>query len=102
MSSVIHVDIDHIAKLARLSLIPEEKESLAREVDSIAGFLSEIQHVVIPEGVITLSEHRNVFAPDAVTETSGSHTKQLIADSAPKSVGDYLSVPQVITAGKHS
>jgi aspartyl/glutamyl-tRNA(Asn/Gln) amidotransferase C subunit len=101
LQPTVHIDIDHIAKLARLALAPEEKERLALELDSIATCMSEIQDVDTSEVAMAASLHRNVWVPDVVTEASGAQTRVLI-DAAPQSSGDFLVVPQVITAGKHS
>jgi aspartyl-tRNA(Asn)/glutamyl-tRNA(Gln) amidotransferase subunit C len=98
----VHIDIDHLAKLSRLELDPGEKAELASQLDSIAAFMSDIQSVDTSSVAMAASLHRNVFVPDEVTEASGAKTAQLIAQSAPQSSGDFLTVPQVITAGKHS
>jgi aspartyl-tRNA(Asn)/glutamyl-tRNA(Gln) amidotransferase subunit C len=100
-SSPVHIDIDHIAKLARLALDPEEKAGLANQLDSIAGFMSEISDVDTSNVAMVTSGHRNVFVADVATEESGAKTRILV-DSAPHHTGDFVTVPQVITAGKHS
>lgn len=98
----VHIDIDHIATLSRLELDPAEKADLATQLDSIATFMADVQSVDTSSVAMAPSAHRNIFVPDVATEVSGVKTKQLIAQSAPQSSGDFLTVPQVITAGKHS
>lgn len=97
----LHIDIDHIAELGRLALSDEEKKLLTGQLDSIAVFMSDVQSVDTSEITLTPSLHRNIFAPDVVTEESGSATALLVR-AAPDSVGEYVTVPQVITAGKHT
>lgn len=101
MTQQVHIDIDHIAKLARLALDPEEKAGLAKQLDSIAGFMSEIQDVDTSSIEMAASPHRNVWVSDVATEESGAKTRTLVA-AAPQHSGDFVVVPQVITAGKHS
>jgi aspartyl-tRNA(Asn)/glutamyl-tRNA(Gln) amidotransferase subunit C len=99
--SQITVDVASIAALARLSLSPEEIASLQQEVTAILGFVEEIQSVATGALVPKAGELRNVLREDVATIETGSYTETLLK-AAPHRKGDYVSVKQVISGGKHA
>jgi aspartyl-tRNA(Asn)/glutamyl-tRNA(Gln) amidotransferase subunit C len=95
------VDVAAIAALARLALSPEEVASLQQEVTSILSFVEEIQGVATGELIPKAGELRNVLREDVATIETGSYTETLLK-AAPNRRGDYVSVKQVISGGKHA
>ena len=94
MSKITKEEIEHLAKLSRIELSSGEAENLAKEVDSILGYVGQIKEVKgnIEREVPTL---RNVMREDVVTNTPGEHTGRLL-DGVPSREGNYLKVKKIL------
>lgn len=88
-------DIEKLAELSRIAVSGEELDILKHDLESILGYVSEIQAVSedVPERIA--GELRNVMRDDANPHESGTYTKDLLA-AAPRTDGDYISVKQVL------
>ena len=88
-------DIEKLAELSRIAVSGEELDILKHDLESILGYVSEIQSVSedMPERIA--GELRNVMRDDANPHESGAYTKDLLA-AAPRTDGDYISVKQVL------
>jgi aspartyl-tRNA(Asn)/glutamyl-tRNA(Gln) amidotransferase subunit C len=86
-------DLDNLSQLARISVHPEEKQKMLHDMQSILGYVSEINAV---SGSVERekSELRNIFRDDVVTHDTGSHTKAVLAE-APATEDGYVKVNQV-------
>lgn len=87
-------DLDNLSKLARITITEEEKPKMLLDIQSILGYVSEINTV---EEVAVRGEEEffNVVREDVVTNQSGSLSKDLLAE-APEAVNDYVKVKQVL------
>ena len=87
-------EIEHLAKLSRIELLPNEAENLSKEVDSILDYVGQINEV---SGDIkrTVPKLRNVMREDVVTNTSGEYTEKLL-NNAPSREGNYLKVKKIL------
>jgi len=88
-------EVQHIAKLAKLSFPPEELEKMARELDAIVGFVEQLKEVNV-EGVPPTShvlDLSNVFRED---EVQSALPVEQVLQNAPARKQDYFSVPKVI------
>ena len=89
-------DIEKLAELSRIAISPEEKESFRKDMDSILGYVDQVQKVSA-----NLSEEkkaglvRNVMREDSNPHESGIHTETLIS-AAPKRQGNYLKVKKIL------
>jgi aspartyl-tRNA(Asn)/glutamyl-tRNA(Gln) amidotransferase subunit C len=88
-------DIEKLAQLARLNIPDNEKESLRKEVDSILGYVGEIQKISgsdigTPSGTI-----KNVMRNDGEPHISGEFTEELIA-SAPRRQDNFVKVKKIL------
>lgn len=88
-------DIEKLAKLSRIKLSEAEKESLRKEIDSILGYVAEIQGVLIKTGDFDKPDRRNVFREDGNPHESGKYTEQLLAE-APQKDGGYFRVKKIL------
>jgi aspartyl/glutamyl-tRNA(Asn/Gln) amidotransferase C subunit len=92
------VDVQALAKLARLEVSDEELSKLEKEIPAILGFVEAIQKVttdITPPS----PEHHNVMRDDANPHETGLHTRTLI-DAAPAQKDDQVVVKQVISRKK--
>ena len=87
-------DLEKLALLSRITLKEEEKAKMLIDMQSILGFVSEINSVKIEERAPSY-ELYNVVRDDIVTRESGALTEALLAN-APEREGDYVKVTQVL------
>lgn len=87
-------DIKHLASLARIEVTDKEAEDLTKEVDSILGYVGQIQSV---SGDIEqkIPELHNVMREDLVTNKPKEYTENLLKN-APSREGDYLKVKKIL------
>lgn len=84
-------DVEKLAKLARIAITDEEKAQFGKEIESILGYVSEIQEVA-KEGKQVISI-KNVMREDEAINTD---PKNLI-ESAPHSEGDFITVKKILS-----
>lgn len=87
-------DLDNLSKLARITISQEEKPKMLQDIQSILGYVSEINEVT---DEVTRGEEMfyNVVREDVITREPGSHTKEVLRE-APEVEGDYVKVKQVL------
>lgn len=92
---ITNEDIDALAKLSQIELVPGEREALAGEIESIISYISEVTAVAtdLPEHVV--GKVHNVLREDVNPHESGLHTETLLA-AAPKWKGDYFLVKKIL------
>jgi aspartyl-tRNA(Asn)/glutamyl-tRNA(Gln) amidotransferase subunit C len=89
------MDIDKVARLARLDLSREEKEVFGKQLDQILEYMEQLNRVdttgVEPTShAIPIS---NVFRED---ETKPSFPRDEVLGIAPAEEGGYFEVPKII------
>ena len=89
------INLDHIAKLAKLRLTEAEKELLGRQLPSIVEYVAKLQEVdtsgIDPKAYLT--DATNVFRSDEPTTVQAERDAAVAA--FPKSAGDALEVPGI-------
>jgi aspartyl-tRNA(Asn)/glutamyl-tRNA(Gln) amidotransferase subunit C len=88
-------DIEKLATLGRLKINDTEKESLRKDIDSILGYVGEIQKVDIGDASTKVELVRNVMREDGNAHQSGKYTEALLS-SAPDREGDYVKVKKIL------
>lgn len=84
-------EIEKLAKLARISITDEEKAQFGKEIESILGYVSEIQKVA-KEGERTISI-KNVMREDIPVTTDPKN----LLESAPHTEGDFIAVKKILS-----
>jgi aspartyl-tRNA(Asn)/glutamyl-tRNA(Gln) amidotransferase subunit C len=88
-------DIEHLATLARIAVSEDEKESFALQIDSVLGYVSELNKVVtLEESTPKAGELRNVMREDEAPYAGGEFTAAIIANAPYKEDG-YVKVGQI-------
>lgn len=89
------LQVEHIARLARLRLSPQETAKFSRELAVIVSYFEQLQ--AVDTSAVTLHQQNvpaaNVFREDMVVE---SLPRDKALANAPKSNGEYFLVPKVI------
>jgi aspartyl-tRNA(Asn)/glutamyl-tRNA(Gln) amidotransferase subunit C len=88
-------DIENLADLARIRLSDEEKENLAKDVDSILAYVDQIKAAPIGDFKPEPGAVKNVMREDVAVQTSVEDRKRLL-DEAPKREGDYVAVKKIL------
>lgn len=89
-------DIEKLAKLSRIKLTDEEKESLLKEIDPILGYVAQLKEVVSDiDDEKKAGEHRNVVREDFVLNESGFVTEEIVKNM-PDSKNNYLKVKKIL------
>ena len=89
-------DIQHIADLARLALLPEEEERFESQLSSILEYVSQLQEVDTSddEYQYQVAGLKNSMDQDEVRE-SDQDTRMRILAAFPERAGDLLRVKGV-------
>ena len=100
MLSIIHmsavtIDVDYIAKLARLDLTTEEKDKFQRQLGDILTYIDALDEVNVDGVDITMhpSPSFDRLREDEAENTLGA--ADVIAN-APESAQDMIRVPKVV------
>ncbi|MEI6528556.1 MAG: Asp-tRNA(Asn)/Glu-tRNA(Gln) amidotransferase subunit GatC [bacterium] len=89
-------DIEKLAQLSRIDLTDEQKQTYLKEIGSILGYVDQIKNAIAKSGEEReIGDLRNVARPDAVTNDSGSNTKEIV-EEFPQKEGDYLKVKKIL------
>ncbi len=88
--------MEKLAKLARIELSGDETDSFVKEIDSIIGYVDQIQSVgtTTPQATTTHSQ-TNVMREDVHPHETGFYTKDII-DGAPDKEGNYIKVKKIL------
>lgn len=86
-------DVENLAQLARLELTEEEKKELLSDMDSILGYVKQIEEVKIGE-VEPEYNLRNVWREDEIVPREFS--KELISEQFPNSQDGFLKVKKIL------
>jgi len=92
----VNFDINKVAKLARLTLAPEEGAKLTRNLSTILDYVKNLekldtQNVDPTSHVLNLE---NVYRPD---EAKKSLTRDKVLKHAPASDGFFFKVPKTVS-----
>ncbi len=92
--SFTELDLDNLSKLARIDILPDEKQKMLVDMQAILGYISEINEV---EGELLRGKEDvvNVVREDVVTHLTGSNTAAILGE-APSVKDGYVKVEQVL------
>ncbi len=89
-------DVENLMVLARLDIDAEERDALAIELDSVLGYVSEIQEAMTEEEPIPEAGFlRNVMREDGVPHAGGQYTDAILANM-PDTQDGFLKVKQIL------
>jgi aspartyl-tRNA(Asn)/glutamyl-tRNA(Gln) amidotransferase subunit C len=91
-------EIEKLGDLARIKLSEEEKKGLKTDIESILGYVSEIQKVSSDLERDTTSQKDeliNVMREDTEPHESGLYTEKIL-ENAPERKGDYVKVKKIL------
>lgn len=88
--------VDHIAHLARLEFIGDDKKEIKKDMEKIITFMDQLNTVDTDgvEPLIFMSDSVNVLREDIAQITI---SKEQALKNAPKKDSDYFRIPKVLT-----
>jgi len=86
-------DVENLAELARLELSPEEKEAMLKDMDSILGYVKQVEELKIPDTKENYSLY-NVWREDKMVPKEFS--SELIVEQFPASKDGFLKVKKIL------
>lgn len=87
--------IEHLAKLAKIELTEEEKESLVNDLNRILEYVKQITDLNLEnEPLISAGLWQNDFREDEVF--IDENVRQEIIKNFPEKEGNYLRIPPVL------
>jgi aspartyl-tRNA(Asn)/glutamyl-tRNA(Gln) amidotransferase subunit C len=94
----VEIDIDHVARLARLDLTKDERERLREQLGAILEHAAKVGEVATEDvpptaRAIPLSD---VYRPDEVGVPVGSIPREAALSNAPEREDDRFKVPRVV------
>ncbi len=85
--------VNYLANLARLDIPENEKESIAKDLNNIIGFVDQIQKVEIDSTITKNDDKVNVFRDDIVLPLAAHYD---LVEAAPEHKDGFVKVPKVI------
>jgi aspartyl-tRNA(Asn)/glutamyl-tRNA(Gln) amidotransferase subunit C len=94
----VEIDVDHVARLARLDLTPEERERLRAQLGAILEHAAKIGEVATDEVPPTAwaVPRANVFRPDEPGDPVGSMPRDDVLANAPEREDARFRVPRIV------
>ncbi len=95
MATISRAEAEHLARLARLDLAPEELDQLAGQLDAIAGYVARVAEVAADD--IPPTSHSvpvtNIFRDDVLRP---GLTPQAALAAAPDTEDGRFRVPRIL------
>ncbi len=88
-------DVEHVARLARLSLNPDDLKTMTGQMDAILGYVDKLNELDTSgiEPMAHAVPMSNAFREDEIIEPIG--VEQAL-QNAPQQAGNYFKVPKII------
>ncbi|MFO7952036.1 MAG: Asp-tRNA(Asn)/Glu-tRNA(Gln) amidotransferase subunit GatC [Bacillota bacterium] len=99
MSIDFSKEVDHVVRLARLSLSSEEKEHMAGQLSDILETARSIQELDT-SGIEPTSHVVNIPAPMREDQVKPSLPVSRVLQNAPSREKEYIKVPRITSPGK--
>lgn len=87
-------DIQNLADLARIKVSDSETESLSKEIDSILGYVSQVENISAGD-VVKAAPLHNVMREDTITRAPGEYTADILSN-APAREGNLIKVKKIL------
>ena len=92
----MEIDVDYVAKLARIEIAPDKIERLRKDMAAIVGYIDELKECDVT-GVEPTAHAARLFNVWREDETGGSLPRETMLANAPATVdGELIRVPQVL------
>jgi aspartyl-tRNA(Asn)/glutamyl-tRNA(Gln) amidotransferase subunit C len=89
-------EVEHVARLARLELQPDEIDRITGQLDTLLGYVAKLDEVDTTGVAVTTHSGvtDNAFREDAVTPSLSRESALAVA---PQQNGEFFVVPRILT-----
>ena len=94
-------DVRHVAMLARLALTDEEVEAMRVDLNSILGYIDEIQRLDLA-GVEPMAHATNVVNVTREDVCRSSFSQDVAVANAPLAENGAFVIPQIVGGGEEA
>lgn len=96
MEKITITEIDHLAELSNFSLTEEEKASLHGDLDSIIGYISQLNELDTEgiEPTYQTFEMENIWRDDEIKAQEAN--REALLNLAPEAQENQIKVPKVL------
>jgi aspartyl-tRNA(Asn)/glutamyl-tRNA(Gln) amidotransferase subunit C len=94
MAKVTVETVEHVARLARLSLTPEERETFARQLDEVLAYAESIQ--ALDTGEVEPMSHAGTTPVFRADEPRPGLDRKAVLEAAPDGAETLFRVPRVL------
>jgi aspartyl-tRNA(Asn)/glutamyl-tRNA(Gln) amidotransferase subunit C len=95
MSAPTDLNIDHVARLARIALTPEEKQRFSAQLTDVLAYIEQLKEVDV-RGVEPTAHALPVYNVWAEDEPQAGLPVELALQNAPAQRDDMIVVPPVV------
>jgi aspartyl/glutamyl-tRNA(Asn/Gln) amidotransferase C subunit len=96
MAPMSDIDIQHLSRLARITVTNDEVSDLQADLKAVLEYVSAVDEITAADGLTKRAGAvRNVFRSDNVTTEPESFTESLLA-AAPARNGRWLKVQRIL------
>ncbi len=96
MSEIPEIDIDYVAKLARLELSVEEKEELSDQLTDILGYFDKLNAINV-ENIEPMAHAHPIFNTWRKSDEVGeAYDPKFLMQMAPEQRDNQVVVPKVV------
>ncbi len=99
--SLSEQDVRHVAMLARLAVTDAEVEAMRDELNSILGYIDEIQRLDL-QSVPPMAHATNVVNVTRDDVAKPSFSQDVAVSNAPQSEAGAFVIPQIVGGGDES
>ena len=97
-NSQVEVDVEHIAKLARLELSAAEQEQFQQEINAIVGYVKHLQEVDV-EGIEPTAHATHISNVVRSDEPGACQDRAQTINNAPETVDEAMIKVHVVIGG---
>ncbi|HTV49103.1 MAG TPA: Asp-tRNA(Asn)/Glu-tRNA(Gln) amidotransferase subunit GatC [Phycisphaerae bacterium] len=90
--------VEHVAKLSRLKLKPEDVQRYSKQISSILDYVAQLQEVNV-EGLVPMSHPLSLHSVMREDVVKPSLSVAQVLANAPGKQGPFFTVPKVLDVG---
>lgn len=88
-------DVEKLALLSRIEMPPEEKEAILKDLESILGYIKQIESVSIENIPVTEYEFINIMREDKDPHETGLFTEKILKE-VPEVENGFVKVQAIL------